>query len=105
MNERSVTLAVHHESLLEALAEAEAVPAGRLFGLPELPDDDVWVDTAGAAALARVSPKTITSWLARKGPKRRPFPPPRRILYRLYWRRSEIEGWLGDEGASTHASE
>ncbi len=105
MNDRSVTLAVHYESLLEALARPDEVPAGRLFGLPELPDDDVWVDTAGAAALARVSPKTITSWLARKGPKRRPFPSPHRILYRLYWTRSEIEGWLRAEGGSTPASE
>ncbi|MEU8938861.1 hypothetical protein OHU17_17385 [Streptomyces goshikiensis] len=104
MNERRVTLAAQHESLLQALTEAQEVPAGRLLGLPELPSDDVWVDMAGAAALVRVNPKTITSWLARNGPKKRPFPSPHRILYRLYWRRSEIEGWLGGEGTVFPAS-
>ena len=98
MNERSVTLAAQHQALLEALVEAQEVPAGRLLGLPELPNNDVWVDTAGAAALVRVNPKTITGWLARSGPKRRPFPSPHRLLYRLYWRRSDIEAWLRGEG-------
>jgi hypothetical protein len=98
VNERSVTLAAQHQALLEALVEAQEVPAGRLLGLPELPNNDVWVDTAGAAALVRVNPKTITGWLARSGPKRRPFPSPHRLLYRLYWRRSDIEAWLRGEG-------
>ncbi|NEB76278.1 helix-turn-helix domain-containing protein [Streptomyces sp. SID14478] len=97
MDDRHVTLATQHQALLAALAEAKEVPAGRLLGLPELPEADVWVDTAGAAALVRVNPKTITSWLARGGPKKRPFPPPHRFLYRLYWRRSDIEAWLRDE--------
>lgn len=100
MNNRSVTLAAQHQALVEALAEAKAVPAGRLLGLPELPDDDVWVDTAGAAALVRVNPKTITGWLARGGPKKQPFPSPHRLLYRLYWRRSAIEAWLRGERCS-----
>ncbi|MER6738560.1 helix-turn-helix transcriptional regulator [Streptomyces puniciscabiei] len=89
-----VTLAAQHQALLEALAGSRPVPAGRLLGLPELDADDVWVDTAGAAALVRVNPKTITGWLARGGPKKRPFPSPHRLLYRLYWQRSEIEEWL-----------
>jgi hypothetical protein len=33
---------------------------------------------AGAAVLAQVRPNTITGWLARGGPKRKPFPPVRR---------------------------
>jgi hypothetical protein len=96
VDHRSVTLAAQHQALVEALAEGKEVPAGRLLGLPELLDDDVWVDTAGAAALVRVNPKTITGWLARSGPKKQPFPSPHRLLYRLYWRRSDIEAWLRD---------
>ena len=73
------------------------VPTGRLYGLPELPDGGCWVDTAGAAALTGVPPKTITSWLARGGPLRNPFPRPARILYRLYWPRAEVESWRARE--------
>lgn len=57
------------------------VVTGTVTGLPELPDDDVLVDTAGAAALVRVNPKTITGRLARSGPKKQPFPSPHRLLY------------------------
>lgn len=101
MNERSVTLADQHRALVDALVEANEVPAGRLLGLPELPNEDVWVDTAGAAALVRVNPKTITGWLARSGPKKRPFPSPHRLLYRLYWKRSDIDTWLRERGSSS----
>jgi hypothetical protein len=93
-SERPVTLAVRHRELASALREGRPVPAGRLLGLPDLPADDVWVDVAGAAALAGVNPKTITGWLTRRGPKRQPFPPAYRLLYRLYWRRREIEEWM-----------
>ncbi|MFE2924616.1 helix-turn-helix transcriptional regulator [Streptomyces goshikiensis] len=103
--QRRVTLAAQHGALLQALIEAKEVPAGRLLGLPDLPSDDVWVDTAGAAALTRVNPKTITSWLTRSGPKRCPFPSPHKILYRLYWKRSEIEEWLQGAGVITLASD
>jgi hypothetical protein len=89
-----ITLAARYEELATALRDGQPVSAGRLLGLPELADEDVWVDIAGAAALAHVNPKTITGWLTRRGPKRRPFPAPYRLLYRLYWRRSEIQGWL-----------
>ena len=83
--------------LTEVLTAGKTEPAGKLFGLPELPDGDCWVDTAGAAALAGVAPKTITGWLARGGPVRSPFPSPRRILYRLYWPRAEVESWMSRE--------
>ena len=79
--------------ITDALASGRSVPAGRLLGLPELERDDVWVDTAGAATLLRVSPKTLSSWLARHGPKSAPLPQPTRILYRLYWRRSDLAAW------------
>jgi len=93
----SIALAAHHQELVDTVREGRSLPAGRLLGLPELDDGDVWVDIAGAAAIAGVNPKTITGWLTRNGPKRRPFPAPHRLLYRLYWRRSEIEGWLRGE--------
>lgn len=83
--------------LNEAVRTKQAVPAGRLFGLPELPGDGCWVDIAGAAVLTEVSPKTITGWLARRGPTRNPFPLPHRILYRLYWPRTDIESWRSME--------
>lgn len=91
--EADVELAAHLEALRELLRVGGQIPAGRLLGLPELPDGDCWVDIAGAAALTGVKPRTISAWLARRGPKRNPFPQPRRLLYRLYWRRTVIESW------------
>ena len=85
-----VPLAAHLMALAEAVNTGRPVPTGRLFGLPELPDNDYWVDIAGAAAVTGVPPNTITSWLARGGPTRNPFPAPRRHLYRLYWPCTEI---------------
>jgi hypothetical protein len=88
-----VPLAAHLMALAEAVNTGRPVPTGRLFGLPELPDNDYWVDIAGAAAVTGVPPNTITSWLARGGPTRNPFPAPRRHLYRLYWPCTEISMW------------
>ena len=87
-----ISLASHFEGLERALSDGVAIPAGRLWGLPDL-GDDVWVDIAGAAALAGAKPRTLTGWLARGGPKHNPFPAPVRMLYRLYWRRSAIADW------------
>ena len=98
-----VELAAHAAALAEAIRVGGAVPAGRLFGLPELPGDDYWLDIAGATAVTGVPPKTITSWLARGGPVRNPFPSPRRLLYRLYWRATEITSWQNREKAATGA--
>lgn len=86
----------HHDqlrTLSAALAADEPIPAGRLLGLPELDDGDVWVDSAAAAVLLHVSPSTLTSWIARRGPKAQPLPQPTRVLYRLYWRRSDLTSW------------
>ena len=88
-----VPLAAHLMALAEAVNTGRPVPTGRLFGLPELPDNDYWVDIAGAAAVTGVPPNTITSWLTRGGPTRNPFPAPRRHLYRLYWPCTEISMW------------
>jgi hypothetical protein len=92
-----VELSRHLAALRAAIVAGAAVPAGRLLGLPNLPGDGCWVDMAGAAALTGVPPKTITSWLARGGPLRNPFPPPARILYRLYWPWADIESWRSRE--------
>jgi len=88
-----VGLAEQRSALAGAVSAGRPVPAGRLFGLPELAGDDYWVDIAGASALTGIPPKTITSWLTRGGPKRNPFPVPRRHLYRLHWTRAEITSW------------
>lgn len=96
MNDRKpepVQLAAQLAALAEAVNTGRPVPTGRLFGLPELPDNDYWVDIAGAAAITGVPPNTITSWLARGRPARNPFPAPRRHLYRLHWPRTEITTW------------
>jgi hypothetical protein len=92
-----IELAAHATALTEAIRAGTALPAGRLLGLPELPGDDYWLDMAGATAVTGVPPKTITSWLARGGPVRNPFPPPHRLLYRLYWRGTEIMSWRARE--------
>ncbi len=91
----SVDLADHAAALSAAIARGEHVPAGRLLGLPELPEGDVWCDIAGASALSGAPARTITSWLSRGGPKRNPFPQPGRILYRLYWPSKAVREWAG----------
>jgi hypothetical protein len=48
---------------------------------------------AGATAFTGIPPKTTTSYLARGGPVRNPFPVPQRLLYRLYSRATEITSW------------
>lgn len=96
MNEsdsEQVDLAVRLAALSGALRRGMQVPAGRVLGFPELPDNDAWCDIAGAAAIAGVPPKTITGWLARRGPKADPFPRPDRILYRLYWSCDAVLAW------------
>ena len=89
----AVHLAAQIAALADALSAGDPIPTGRLLGLPELPDNDYWLDIAGAAAIAGVSPNTITCWLTRGGPRRNPFPQPRRHLYRLHWPRTEITSW------------
>lgn len=80
-------------ALMEMLKTETQPQAGRLLGLPELPEGDYWVDIAGATALLDVPPRTISSWLARRRPRKHPFPQPNRILYRLYWRASVLRRW------------
>ncbi len=89
----SVDLADHVAALSAALARGESVPAGRLMGLPELPEGDVWCDIAGASALSGAPSRTITGWLSRGGPRHNPFPQPDRILYRLYWPSKAVREW------------
>jgi hypothetical protein len=90
-----VDLEVQAESIRLTLAAGRRPPAGGLLGLPEL-DGDVWADIAGAAAITGAPPRTITGWLNRRGPKRCPFPEPRRSLYRLYWPVSALQSWRDD---------
>lgn len=93
---------VETASLAELAAEIKAsltagkMPAaGALLGLPPL-DGDVWSDIAGAVAVTGFPRRTIAGWLSRGGPKRCPFPAPRRYLYRLYWPLSELQAWLAE---------
>lgn len=87
-------------AIREALDAGRRPPAGGLLGLPAL-EDDVWVDTAGAAAVVGVPPRTITSWLSRGRPASRPFPAARRYMYRLYWPLSQVEEWAGGYNADS----
>lgn len=95
MTSESVALNAQLESIRTMLAVGQRPPAGQLLGLPEL-EDDVWADIAGAAAITGAPPRTITGWLNRQGPKRCPFPEPRRSLYRLYWPVSVLQSWRDD---------
>jgi hypothetical protein len=65
-----------------------------------LPGNDYWLDMAGATALTGIAPKTISSWLARGGPARNPFPVPQRFLYRLYWSGADITSWQISEATA-----
>ncbi|WP_067828370.1 hypothetical protein [Actinomadura kijaniata] len=94
-----VGLAEQAAQIRAAREDGRAVPAGRLLGLPELPDGDVWVDIAGAAAITGLQAKTITGYLTKGGPKAAPFPAAHRFLYRLYWPLSEVEAWA--QGATS----
>jgi hypothetical protein len=87
-----VALDAQLESIRTMLAAGQRAPAGQLLGLPEL-DDDVWADMAGAVAITGIPSRTISGWLNRRGPKRCPFPEPRRSLYRLYWPVSVLQAW------------
>jgi hypothetical protein len=91
----SVDLDGQLAAIREALAGGRRPVAGGLLGLPEL-EGDVWVDIAGAAAVAGVRPRTITGWLARGRPASSPFPPAHRFMYRLYWPLSVVEEWAGN---------
>lgn len=88
----SVNLAGQLAVIRAALEEGRRPAAGALLGLPEL-DGDVWVDTAGAAAVTGVPPKTISGWLSRGKPKALPFPSAHRYLYRRYWPLSTLQAW------------
>lgn len=96
-----ITLAEQAAELRAARDEGRTPPAGRLLGLPELPDGDVWVDIAGAEAVTGKAAKTISAWLARGGPKRAPFPAAHRLLYRQYWPLSTLEAWTAEYGDTT----
>lgn len=89
-----IDLAVQAEWIRRARDEGRDVPAGRLLGLPELPDGDVWVDIAGASAITGLAAKTITGYLNRGQPRYWPFPAAHRFLYRLYWPMSVLEEWV-----------
>ena len=91
----TVALDTQVEYIRAMLATGQRPPAGQLLGLPEL-DGDAWADIAGAAAITGAPPRTITGWLNRRGPKRCPFPEPRRSLYRLYWPVSVLQTWRED---------
>jgi hypothetical protein len=90
----AVDLADHVAQLQQAVAEGLTPPAGRLLGLPDLPDGDVWVDIAGAVMVTGVAQRTISSWLSRGGPRDAPFPAGHRFLYRLYWPLSTLQAWV-----------
>jgi len=67
----------------QSVAHGEGV--GRWWGLPPLPDGDIWLDCEQVGVLTCRPTHTISSWLYRGGPARAPFPQPAlTINYRLY---------------------
>jgi RNA polymerase sigma factor (sigma-70 family) len=91
-------LASRRDDLSRAVTDG-SLSAGPLLGLPALPPGDSWVDAAGLSMVVNVEPKTITSWLSRDRPPDNPFPRPMRLLYRNYWRLSDIVVWVNFEKA------
>ena len=59
---------------------------------------DKWIGTADVARELSVTTSTIRSWLARGLPRENPFPPPRKVLGRSRWRKSEIDTWRAAGG-------
>jgi hypothetical protein len=90
----------HQAALATAVSLGEPAPAGRLFGLPELPGDDAWCDIAGASVIAGVPMTTVTDWLASGSPEYNPFPAPALVLCRLYWKLSDLDSWKTGEIAA-----
>jgi hypothetical protein len=94
--EETIGLDAQLAAIREALASGRRPPAGGLLGLPALDGDDIWVDTAGAAAVVGVPTRTITSWLSRGRPASGPFPAAHRYLRRPHWPLSVVEEWARD---------
>jgi hypothetical protein len=81
-------------STRQSVAHGEG-EVGRWWGLPPLPDGDIWLDCEQVGVLTCRPTHTISSWLYRGGPARAPFPQPAlTINYRLYWRRTIIAAWM-----------
>ncbi|RJQ70545.1 hypothetical protein D5S17_28875 [Pseudonocardiaceae bacterium YIM PH 21723] len=94
------------EQAVDLAAEWDRVQAGdqqptggRVWGLPELAEGELWVDIAGASVIAGIPSKSITAYLAQGRPKRNPFPAAHRFLYRLYWPMGVIQAWHHRENA------
>lgn len=93
---------------LAAEVGAGAKPTGGLvWGLPALPNGDMWADMAGATALLGMPSSTIRARLARTEKYARPIPRPIHCMDMLWFRLSELRAWketdtrAGDEGAAT----
>ena len=66
-----VRLAEQRSMLADAVSAGRPVPAGRLFGLPELPDNDYWVDIAGTHSPAPADTSTGCTGPGQRSPRGR----------------------------------
>jgi hypothetical protein len=58
----------------------------------------LWIGSDDAAARVGVQPSTIRGWVARRGPKAHPFPPPEaRYRGRNYWQKTTIDTWKAEQ--------
>jgi hypothetical protein len=66
-----VQLTAHLSALTDAVSAGRPVPTGRLFGLPELPDNDYWVDIAGTHSPAPADTSTGCTGPGQRSPRGR----------------------------------
>lgn len=79
--------------------EAGTLTGGLVWGLPELPDGDMWVDIFGVSALTGLTPVNIRGRLHRREKYRNVFPAPYNYFAMTWWPLSEIKEWLAVENA------
>jgi hypothetical protein len=84
--------------LLTAYLDASGVSSGCVYGMPDLPDGDMWLSAKIAAQLAEVDVQVIGTWTsrARRGELRweNPWPAGIRVEGRNYYRASEVIAWI-----------
>lgn len=91
------TLDERHDRLSAAQAQGTDVPSGAIWGLPDPPAGDVWVDLIGASVITGQTVSGIRNRLNRSEKFRKPFPTPVKYLGILLWPKTIIDAWVSDD--------
>lgn len=89
-----------HGRLVDELADGGPSRGGMVWGMPPLPDGDMWADIVGAAAITGLEPNNIRGRLVRAGQYVQDFPAPWKFFGLQWWKVSELTGWVAAGAAS-----